>query len=138
MTGDPAYIAEAERRIADAGNDFAAAVRAAGNDRQRQAVREAWAGFERWVQAVRDEFATFQAGDHQRAISAPTGPDRELRKSYEQALSNAQGLADRSIRSARGSIAAAYLRSVWILVGGLVVDALDRGAAVRAGQSAGR
>jgi methyl-accepting chemotaxis protein len=121
LTGDATFIEEANRRVGGARKDFAAAARASSNDGQRQAVTDARAGFEHWVQAIDEEFATFQAGDHQRAITASLGPDRELRKSYEQSLANAQALGDSSIRSASSSVAAAYLRSVWILVACLLV-----------------
>lgn len=121
LTGDSIFVDEANRRIGAARTSFVAASRAASNDGQRQAVSTAQAGFERWIQAVHEEFVTFQAGDHERAIAASSGTDRELRKSYEQALADAQALANRSIRSASSSVAAAYLRSLWILSAGLVV-----------------
>jgi methyl-accepting chemotaxis protein len=121
LTGDPTFIDEANRRIGAARSSFTAAARAASNDGQRQAVSAAQTGFERWIQAVHEEFVTFRAGDHERAIAASSGTDRELRKNYEQALADAQTLADSSIRSASNSVAAAYLQSVWILVAGLVL-----------------
>lgn len=121
LTGDPTFIDEADRRIAAAHTSFAAAAQAAGNDGQRQAVSVAQAGFERWIQAVREEFAAFRAGDHEHAIAASVGTDRELRKDYEQALADAQALADSSIHSASSAVAAAYLRSEWILAAGLVL-----------------
>jgi len=120
LTGDATFIDEAGRRIGAARTSFAAAARAASNDSQRQALSAAQAGFERWIQAVHEEFATFQNGDHEQAIAASAGPDRELRKTYEQALADAQALADSSIHSASSAVAAAYLRSEWILAAGLL------------------
>jgi hypothetical protein len=84
-------------------------------------VSDAHAGFERWVQAMRGEFATFQAGNHRGAIAASLGPDRALRKTYEQSLARAQTLGASSIQSATSSVAAASSRSVWILVARLLV-----------------
>jgi len=71
---------------------------------QRQAVSQARAAFERWVQAVHGEFVTFQGGDHHGAVTASLGPDRALRKTYEQSLARAQALGASSIRSARSSV----------------------------------
>jgi MFS family permease len=62
------------------------------------------------------EFAAFQAGDHHGAVTASLGPDRALRKTYEQSLARAQALGANSIQSARSSVAAASSRSVTILV----------------------
>jgi hypothetical protein len=70
---------------------------------------------------VHDEFAVFQAGDRQRAITASLGPERELRKSYERSLADAQSVGDRSVQSARTSVAAAWSRSVGILITCLAV-----------------
>lgn len=121
LTGDATFVDEAHRRAADARANFTVAARAAGTEGQRQAVTEASAGFERWVRAVDGEFAIFASGDRQRAITASLGPDRELRKAYEQALASAQAMGDSSIRSASSSVAAAHLRSVWILIACLLV-----------------
>jgi methyl-accepting chemotaxis protein len=121
LTGDPTFIDEAERRIADARRAFATADRVAADADQRDTVDTARAGFEQWVAAVHDEFAVFQAGDRQRAITASLGPERELRKSYERALADAQSVGDRSVRSARTSVAEAWSRSVGILIVCLVV-----------------
>ena len=121
LTGDATFIDEADRRVGAARGSFAAASQAASNDSQRQAVSAAQAGFDRWVQAVHEEFAAFRAGDHEQAIAASAGPDRELRKTYEQALADAQAVADSSIHSASSAVAAAYLRSEWILAAGLLL-----------------
>jgi methyl-accepting chemotaxis protein len=121
LTGDPEFVRDADHRIGDARAAFAVAASAAVDPAQRQAVSEARAGFERWVQAMRSEVATFQAGDHRGAIAASVGPDRALRKTYEQSLANAQTLGAHSIQSATSSVAAASSRSVWILVTCLLV-----------------
>jgi methyl-accepting chemotaxis protein len=121
LTGDPKFIDEADRRISDARAAFAAAANVAADPTQRRAVNQAHAGFEGWVQAVHGEFVTFQAGDHQGAITASLGPDRALRKTYEQSLARAQALGASSIQSARSSVAAASSRSVTILVACLLV-----------------
>ncbi len=121
LSGDPKFIDEADRRISDARAAFAAAANAAADPSQRHAVNQAHAGFEGWVQAVHGEFAAFQTGDHQGAITASLGPDRALRKTYEQSLARAQALGASSIQSARSSVAAASSRSLRILVACLLV-----------------
>jgi methyl-accepting chemotaxis protein len=121
LTGDPKFIDEADRRISAARAAFAAAANAAADPTQRQTVNEAHVGFERWVQAVHGEFAAFQTRGHQGAITASLGPDRALRKTYEQSLARAQALGASSIQSARSSVAAASSRSVTILVACLLV-----------------
>jgi len=120
LSGDPTFVAEADRRAGAARISFAAAERAAADDGQRQAVTAARAGFEVWMRAVHEEFAAFRAGDHDRAVAASAGPDRELRKAYEQELAGAQALGDSSIRSGSSAVAAQSVRSVWILTVGLL------------------
>jgi methyl-accepting chemotaxis protein len=121
LTGDRTFVEEAEHRTGEARAAFDTATNAVTDSARRQAVGEARAGFERWVQAVHEEFATFAAGDHQAAISASLGPDRELRKTYEQSLARAQALAETSIKSAEASVTAASSRSIWILVACLLI-----------------
>jgi methyl-accepting chemotaxis protein len=121
LAGDPRFIGEAGHRMRGARAAFAAAVSAADGAAQRQAVNQAHAAFERWVQAVHGEFVTFQAGDHHGAVTASLGPDRALRKTYERSLARAQALGASSIQSARSSVAAAWSRSVTILVACLLV-----------------
>jgi methyl-accepting chemotaxis protein len=121
LTGDNKFIDEADRRISDARAAFATAANAAADPTQRQAVNQAHAGFEGWVRALHGEVAAFQTGDHRGAITASLGPDRALRKTYEQSLARAQALGASSIQSARSSVAAASSRSVTILVACLLV-----------------
>jgi CHASE3 domain sensor protein len=116
LTGDPAFIHEADRRISDARAAFAAAIDAAADPAQRRAVNDARSGFERWVQTMHCEFATFQAGDRHSAIAVSLGPDRALRKTYERSLANAQALGAHSTESATSSAAATSSRWAWILV----------------------
>ena len=126
LAGDARFLVEADRRLNDARVAFEAAASAAGGATQLHAVTEARAGFERWIRAVHREIAgpgiaTFQAGNRQAAIAASVGPDRALRKEYEQSLADAQTLAASSIQSAQTSFAAALSRSVKILIGCLLV-----------------
>jgi methyl-accepting chemotaxis protein len=116
LTGDPTFIHEADRRISDARAAFAAAIDAAADPAQRRAVDDARSGFERWVQTMQGEFATFQAGDRHSAIATSLGPDRALRKTYEQSLANARALSAHSTESATSPAAAASSRWAWILV----------------------
>jgi methyl-accepting chemotaxis protein len=120
LTGDQMFIDEAEQRTGEARTAFAAGQNAASSSVQREAIGRARAGFEDWVQAVYDEFATFRVGNHKAAIAASLGPERELRKSYEQSLANAQALGERSIRSASNSATATSSRSLLVLVVTLV------------------
>ena len=120
LSGDPMFIHEADRRTSDARADFAAAITAAAGPAQRQAVNDARSGFERWVQTMQGEFATFRAGHRQSAVAASLGPDRTLRKTYEQSLANAQAQAAPSVGSAASSGAAAWSRWSWILFAGLM------------------
>jgi CHASE3 domain sensor protein len=120
LSGDPVFIHEADRRISDARAAFAAAIGAAAGPTQRQAVNDARSGFERWVQTMQGEVMTFQAGDRHSAIAASLGPDRTLRKTYEQSLANAQALDAHSIGSATSSGAAASSPWTWILVAGIM------------------
>jgi methyl-accepting chemotaxis protein len=83
------------------------------------------------MQAVHDEFATFQHGDHEAAVAASLGRDRELRKTYEQALAQAQAMADSSLKSGTNSIAATSARSVWILIAALIVALAVGGGVAR-------
>jgi methyl-accepting chemotaxis protein len=116
LTGDRGFIGEAGHRMRGARAAFAAAVSAADGPAQRQAVTRARTAFERWVQAVHGEFVAFRSGDHRGAVTAALGPDRALRKGYEHSLARAQALGTSSIQSARSSVAAAWSRSVAILV----------------------
>jgi methyl-accepting chemotaxis protein len=120
LTGDQSFIAEAEQRTSDARTAFATAQSAATNTAQRDAIRRAFAGFEDWVQALDDEFATFNAGNHKTAIAASLGPERQMRKAYEQSLAAAQAAGQQSIHSASKSATATSSRSLIILVATLV------------------
>jgi hypothetical protein len=79
------------------------------------AMADSRTGFESWMRATEQEFSTFRSGDYRAAIAASLGPDRELRKSYEQSLARAESLGESSIQSAKHSVAAAALRAVLIL-----------------------
>jgi methyl-accepting chemotaxis protein len=120
LTGDPGFMTEAASRADRARASFDSA-QAAASVGQYHAVASARAGFERWVTQVNAEFARFQSGDRRGAIAASLGPDRELRKSYEQALAVAQQMADDSVASARSAVAADASRSILVLIACLVV-----------------
>jgi methyl-accepting chemotaxis protein len=129
MSGEPYYLAEANRNIAAARAAFATA---AGNTKQaqeRQAVVTAHAGFNRWVRAIRQEFALYLAGRPEQAIEAGLGANRELRKQYEASLARAQTLGAINIRASSNSTATSSSRSVTILLTALIV-ALAAGLAI--------
>jgi methyl-accepting chemotaxis protein len=129
LTGDQRFIAEADQRVSDARTAFVAAVNAATNAVQRDAVHRAYSGFEGWVQAVYNEFASFKAGHHSAAITDSLGPERTMRKSYEHSLATAQAAGQRTIDSASNSASATSSRSMIILVATLIV-AIVLGSAV--------
>jgi len=116
LTGDRSFIAEAQQRTSEARIAFGTARQQASTAAQRDAVRRASRGFESWVQAVDDEFATYNAGNHNAAVAASLGPQRTIRKTYEQALATAQAAGQRSIRAASDSADVASSRSLIILV----------------------
>jgi hypothetical protein len=116
LTGDTTFTEEADSRIANARTAFDTPTAAANTAAEQSAVNAARAGFEQWVQAVQKGFATFQSGQHASAITASLGPDRALRKTYEDALTRAQTLATSSSRSAADSFVSQSRRSVQILV----------------------
>jgi CHASE3 domain sensor protein len=116
ISGDRRFIGELDSRVRNARDAFALAERTATGDRQLVAVREARAGFERWVATVRREFAAFTAGERHEAVRRSLGPDRALRKSYEASLARAQRLGATAIDSGRSSVDAASSRSVTILL----------------------
>ena len=105
ISGKREFLEEFEQRLLNVRNAFAAAVIAADGERQRDAVRDAHAGFERWVWAVRSQFKTFQAGDRQAATEAALGRGRTLRKAYEAQLSEAEAVASTAIQLRNNSFA---------------------------------
>jgi methyl-accepting chemotaxis protein len=120
LSGDRAFIAEANRRIARVRGRLTAATSADSGAAERRAISAARAGFERWVSAIRRGFAAYQAGDRTGPVSASLGRDRALRKRYEAALDHALALGASAARSADASVAAASSRSVAILLGCLI------------------
>jgi methyl-accepting chemotaxis protein len=121
LTGDTTFLEEADSRIANARAAFDTATAAASTAAEQNSVNAARAGFEQWVQAVQQGFATFQSGQPASAISASVGPNRALRKTYEDALSRAQTLATSSSRSAENSFDSHSRRSVQILLVCLII-----------------
>ncbi|WP_328518703.1 hypothetical protein [Kribbella sp. NBC_00359] len=124
LTGDVMYLREADQRAADARREFAVAVQAATTEEQRGAARESSAGFDRWWTATRAEFATYRTGNKQAAIAASLGPDRELRKQYEESLQRTRSLGQASLQSATSWLPGSATRAVVILVGCLLAALL--------------
>jgi methyl-accepting chemotaxis protein len=117
MSGDSTYLQEADQRVAEARSAFDLAMTSATTPAQRDAVHRARAGFEEWVTAVQAEFQAFQSSQRQSAIAASLGPDRALRKTYEQSLADAQVLGDSSVEAARDSLASTAswsVRALWV------------------------
>jgi hypothetical protein len=122
LSGDRRFVGEAARRIRSARASFALAGAAASGAEENRAVKDARAGFERWVSAVQREFSGFSEGERRAPIAASLGPDRAVRKSYEATLARAQLLGARAIRSGDTSVASASSRSIVILLGYLVAS----------------
>ncbi|MFF0264180.1 hypothetical protein [Kribbella sp. NPDC004536] len=129
LTGDSMYLREADQRVAAARRDFAAAVQAATTEDERRAAGDSSTGFERWWTATRAEFVAYQAGDEQAAIAASVGPDRALRKAYENSLQRTQSIGQSSLQSATNWLPGSATKAVLILVGCLLV-ALVAGAVI--------
>jgi methyl-accepting chemotaxis protein len=129
LTGDPMYQREADQHVAAVRRDFAAAVRAATTDDERWAAGESLTGFERWWTATLTEFATYRAGDQHAAIAASVGPDRALRKKYEETLQRTGSLGQSSLQSATRWLPHSATQAVLILLGCLLA-ALLAGAVI--------
>lgn len=124
LTGDSMYLREADQSAAAVRRELATAVRVATTDEQRRAASASSAGFERWWTATRAEFARYQAGDKQAAIAASVGPDRALRKQYEESLQQTRSLGQTTLQSATSWLPSSATRAVVILVGCLVAALL--------------
>jgi methyl-accepting chemotaxis protein len=116
ISGNPDFLRELETHTVRAREAFAAANGYAVGGRERAAVGEASAGFERWLQVLRPELAAYRAGQRERAVEQSLGRTRELRKTNEQSLAQAHALGLRSIESATNSVSTSASRSVTILL----------------------
>lgn len=98
ISGNREFLEELEQRLLSVRTSFSAALIAAEGERQRNAIRSAHAGFEKWVWVVRGNIKTFQAGKRQAATESALGRDRQLRKRYEASLAKAQDVASTAIQ----------------------------------------
>ncbi len=114
--GRPDFLERFERRNARVRSSLAAAARAADGPEQSAAVREARAGFERWVRAVRAEVATYKAGDRETAVTTALGPTRDIRYEFETSIRHAQRLGSSAIEEGADSVSTASSQSVAILL----------------------
>ena len=121
LTGDPTFISEARARIELARTALGAAVRSAATGDEKAAVRAVSQGFETWVTAVQTGFTDYGAGRHAQAVAASVGSNRELRKTYEDSLAQAQALADSSEHAATTSLTRHIHHSLTILVISLAI-----------------
>jgi WD40-like Beta Propeller Repeat len=128
MTGEKRFVREANRRIEKARQAFLAASWSASDADEAAAARAASAGFERWLGALHQEFASFDVG-RRAAIGAAPGPNRALRKRYEQSLSHAQALGAQGVKTATTSVDRTAEHSLTILLTCLGV-ALGLGTAI--------
>ena len=127
--GNPEYLSQIRARTTEARASFTAAAGYAAGAPQREAVRRSRTGFEIWLRALHQDLAAYRRGAEEEAIQASLGSTRELRKTYEQSLADAQALGVRSIESSTRSLSSSATRSVTMLFAYLAV-ALFVGAAV--------
>jgi methyl-accepting chemotaxis protein len=116
LTGRQEFVDEIASRTEAARQAFSTAAQSAPDPTHGRAVAQASAGFEQWVSAVQSEIATYRAGDHAAATAASLDRDRSLRKSYEQALANAQALGDSAIQAGESAEQTAFHRGLQVLV----------------------
>ena len=127
LTGDQLYLSELDQRVGAARAAFDGA-RASAVGGEVEYVEEASAGFERWVAALDTEFALFRNGDRSAAVREAVGANRDLRKSYEASLAQAQRSADLAVDQDEGAVDDA---SSWIgVVLAILVVALIGGCLV--------
>lgn len=117
LSGTRSYLTEAEQRLVLARASLSRAQRAAASGEQLSAVASAHQGFERWVSTLFDkEIAAFERGDRAEAVRLSLGETRELRKSYEASLAEAQSVGEAERVAAQRSIARESARSVEALI----------------------
>lgn len=116
ISGSPEFLRELDQNTVSARAAFISANAYAVDARERAAVGEARAGFERWLRALRTELADYRAGHRGRAVAASLGPTRELRRTNERSLARAHALGLSSIESASSSVSSSASRSVTILL----------------------
>jgi methyl-accepting chemotaxis protein len=124
LSGDTSFVDEAHSRVGTVRANFARAAAAATSIAERNAVEAASNGFDRWIATFETEVNTFNGGDHDAAIAASLGPDRELRKSYEQSLDTAQTVGTAKLHAADHSVSTAATQTVRLLIIGMVVALL--------------
>ena len=112
ISGSKEFLEEFDSNLFNVRSAFAAASIAADGDRQVDAAGKAHAGFEQWVFAVRDQFRIYQAGDQEAATRASLGRVRDLRKSYEASLADAQAVARTAIELRNNPFA----RTEWVAI----------------------
>jgi methyl-accepting chemotaxis protein len=116
LSGKESFLERFERRAVRVQGSFVTAEIAAEEHEQREGVREARAGFLRWLRAVRAEVATYKAGDRESAVVTALGPTRDLRYEYETSLRHAQRLGSSAIESGAESVSSASSQSITVLL----------------------
>jgi methyl-accepting chemotaxis protein len=123
ISGEREFLDEVQERLAKVRGSLAQAERAATNAEQRQAVDRIRQGIEGWFTAIDREFDQY-ATDKPGAIEAAFGPNRDLRKSYEQLLdAEITAAADQLTRGRdfTRAVDAARLQILSLLLAGLAV-----------------
>jgi methyl-accepting chemotaxis protein len=112
ISGNREFLEELDQRLVNVRTAFAAALSSADGEPQREAAREAHAGFEAWVFAMNTQIKMYQDGRREEATKAALGPGRALRKDYERSLADAQSSARTAIQLHRNSFAS----SGWVVI----------------------
>jgi methyl-accepting chemotaxis protein len=121
LSGDTTFVAEARTRLDGVNAGLSRASAAATSIAESKAIEEASDGFTKWYSTFQHEIETYLGGDHEAAISASLGPDRDLRKSYEQSLETAQTVGESKLHAADHSVAAAATHTIRLLIIGMIV-----------------
>lgn len=124
LSGDTNFVDEAHSPVAAVNAGLAGAASAATSIAERNAVQRARDGFEQWIATIENEAPMYNRGDHNGAIAASLGTDRELRKSYEQSLETAQTVGQSKLDAADRSVSAAATHTIRLLIIGMIVALL--------------
>jgi methyl-accepting chemotaxis protein len=133
LTGSADYIKEAQGRRSTEKTGLDQAYAHATSEAQRTAVDDVRAGLDRFDQALDREFQLYPT-DRAAAVAMSIGANRDLRKAYEQSITDADTRANTDVaaaqRAASGQASRAY-RMLLVLLGAVVLC----GVAIAAGLS---
>ena len=124
LNGDPEFATEYDAKLADVSKSLDAADALFGSGSpERERVQAVRAGLQTWADAVHAEFqqvATNPAGARRLAL----GTNRDLRKTYEEALDGATASANQSVAAAGQAFASARGTARTVVIGVLALAVL--------------